>query len=184
MKKLGVWLILLLIALPISGLFGVVHDQLSYTISSEYFTKFKFLQFGLTDSPLPVRACVAIIGFLASWWMGIPIGLLVGSVALIHRSASDSLKRGLQSYGIIVCVTALSSVAGLSLGFIQTTTLSIDDYRGWFIPKDVVELRRFLCVGYMHNAAYLGGVAGIVAAWVFHLWVRLRLKSDRTKVSL
>ncbi len=43
------------LAILAAGLFGAVHDQISYTLSYEYFTRFKFHQFHLVDSPLPER---------------------------------------------------------------------------------------------------------------------------------
>lgn len=52
----------------VGGIYGIVHDQITYSISPEYFTKLKFDQFdyaGLGD-----RIFVATIGFLATWWVG------------------------------------------------------------------------------------------------------------------
>ena len=34
-------------ACVIAGVYGAIHDQISFTVSSEYFTKFKYIQFGL-----------------------------------------------------------------------------------------------------------------------------------------
>ena len=45
-KKLIVYGLLVVIAVLFAGLYGVVHNQISYTVSPEYFTKFKFRQFG------------------------------------------------------------------------------------------------------------------------------------------
>jgi hypothetical protein len=66
-------------------------------------------------------------------------------------------------------------VAGL-YGWLQTEHIELAEYRGWFIPKDVTNLRRFLCAGYMHNSSYLGGLLGILVAWAFHVVVRVRTK--------
>ena len=74
MAKFGLFLLFLPAAMLAAGLFGVLHDQISYTVSDEYFTKFKFIQFGLRDAFLSERVQVALVGFLASWWMGIPLG--------------------------------------------------------------------------------------------------------------
>ncbi len=174
MKKIPAGLLLLLLALPIAGAFGVVHDQISYTVSDEYFTKFKFIQFGLTDSYLPERVKVGIVGFLASWWMGIPIGLLIAPVALIHRTGTTVFRVGLASFAIAVSCTLLFALGGLGYGWFQTEHINLQNYEGWFLPQNLVSLRRFLCTGYMHNAAYLGGVAGIPMAWAYHLVIRFR----------
>ena len=74
----------------IGGLYGILHDQLTYTISPEYYTKFKFYQFGLMDigneAIFPnTRIEVSAVGFMATWWMGLPIGLILGLVGLVHK---------------------------------------------------------------------------------------------------
>ncbi len=61
MKRLAFLLIFIPLAMLAAGLFGVLHDQISYSVSPEYFTKFKFLQFGLTDSDLPERVRASLL---------------------------------------------------------------------------------------------------------------------------
>jgi hypothetical protein len=75
-----------------AGLFGALHDQMSYTVSSEYFAKFKFIQFHLLDPGVPERIRAAKVGFLASWWMGIPLGVLCGSAGFVQRSPALMLR--------------------------------------------------------------------------------------------
>src|SRR5436190_2711279 len=66
----------------IAGCYGIVHDQITYSISSEYFTKVKFAQFHYADFGWPKRIFVAEIGFLASWWVGLFAGWFIGRVAI------------------------------------------------------------------------------------------------------
>ena len=54
----------------LAGLYGILHDEITYTISPEYFTRLKFYQFDYADFGLPPRVLVAEIGFLATWWVG------------------------------------------------------------------------------------------------------------------
>jgi hypothetical protein len=65
-------------------LFGITHDEVSYSASNEYFTKFKFIQFRFFDTNLPDRFRVGEVGLLASWWMGIPLGILCGLPLMRH----------------------------------------------------------------------------------------------------
>ena len=174
MKKLLVYVLLVLIAVVLASLYGIIHNQISYTVSPEYFTRFKFQQFGFVDMPLPERVRASMVGFLASWWMGIPIGLLVGAAGFIHKGHRRMFKVSVWSFGVVVAFTLLFGLCGLFYGYLQTTTINVSEYGGWFIPKDVVNLRRFLCAGYMHNSSYLGGVLAIVAAWVFQIMVKRR----------
>jgi hypothetical protein len=180
MKKFLVFILLWFGAIILAGLYGAIHDQISYTVSPEYFTKFKFRQFGLVELPLPERVRAALVGFLASWWMGIPIGFMVGVVAFIHQGHRQMLKVSLWSFAIVIAFTLLFGLCGLLYGFYETRTINLADYQNWFIPDDVVHLRRFLCAGYMHNSAYLGGTLAIFVAWIFHIMVRIKTKSQIT----
>ena len=91
MKKLRVLILIILICPLIAGVYGILHDQLTYTISPEYYTKFKFIRFGI-DPQMSDRLAVCKIGFLSTWWAGIYIGLAIGFSGLIHRSSRDMRK--------------------------------------------------------------------------------------------
>ncbi len=175
-KKLLVYGLIVVLAVLLAGLYGIAHNQISYTVAPEYFTKFKFRQFGFNDTPLPRRVRASMVGFLASWWMGIPIGLLVGAAGFIHRGHRRMLRVTLWSLLVAVGFTLLFGLGGLIYGYVQTAHIDLAEYRQWYIPYDVTDLRRFLCAGYMHNSSYLGGVLAIPVAWVFHIVVRVRTK--------
>jgi len=174
MKKFMIYLLVVALAIAVAGLYGMVHNQISYTVAPEYFTKFKFRQFGLVDIPLPDRIRASIVGFLASWWMGIPIGLLVGAAGFIHRNAREMFRITILSFLVVVGFTLLFGFGGLLYGYFQTMHIDAANYLGWYIPDDVTDLRRFLCAGYMHNSSYLGGVLAIIVAWIFHIVMRLK----------
>jgi hypothetical protein len=86
------------------------------------------------------------------------------------------LRISLWSLLVTLGFTLLFGLGGLFYGYFQTAHINVAEYRGWFIPDDVTNLRRFLCAGYMHNSSYLGGVLAIFVAWVFHIVVRMRTK--------
>lgn len=174
MARLTYFALYLLLAIAVAGLFGVLHDQISYSVSPEYFTRFKFIQFGMEGPGLPWRLRVAEIGFLASWWMGIPIGLLAGAAGLLQRTPALMRRALLWSLPLIVGFTLAFALAGLAYGFLQTRELDLAAYAGWYIPENLEQPRRYLCAGYMHNAAYLGGALSIPLAWVFHAVFRWR----------
>src|SRR4026208_93064 len=87
LKKLLTLNQIIVLSCVIAGLYGIIHDQLTYTISPEYYTKFKFYQFGLADEgdeaifPSP-RLWVSFVGFMATWWTGIPIAIILGLFSL------------------------------------------------------------------------------------------------------
>lgn len=76
MRKLALIPVLFAIACLFAGAYGSLHNQISYTVSPEYFTQFKFHQFRINDS-IPDRIGAAIVGWKASWWMGLVLGVVL-----------------------------------------------------------------------------------------------------------
>ena len=172
-KKIGILFLFVPAAVLAAGLFGMIHDQISYSVSNEYFTKFKFVQFRMLDPNVPERIRAAEVGFLASWWMGVPLGFLCGSAGLVQRSSAFMWRALMWSLLVIVIFTLTIALVGLGIGWVRTETIDLAGYRGWYTPHDLKDLRRFLCAGYMHNAAYLGGILSIPVAWLFNFAFRL-----------
>jgi hypothetical protein len=174
MRKFLTFCLYLVASLAVAGVFGVLHDQISYTVSPEYYTKFKFIQFGLTESALPDRLRAAQVGFLASWWMGVPLGLLTGIAGFIHRDARVMQRALGWTLLVMLAFVLVFALCGLVYGFFQTADFDLAVYSGWFVPNGLVDARRFICVGYMHNSAYLGGALAIPIAWLFNFMYRWR----------
>lgn len=61
----------------IAGGYGVLHDQITYTIGPEYFHNFKFHQFAYADFGFGDRVFATTIGFLATWWVGLFVGWIL-----------------------------------------------------------------------------------------------------------
>jgi hypothetical protein len=173
MARLAVYLGFIALAMVAAGIFGALHDQISYTVAPEYFTHFKFLQFNLRDPTVPERVRAGEVGFLASWWMGVPLGVLVGLGGFLHRPAGRMLRVLLWSILVACGFALIFALCGLAYGYLQTRNIDLADYRGWFVPQGVA-LRPFLCAGYMHNSAYLGGVLAIPVAWAFQVTIYMR----------
>ena len=84
MRKVATLLLTMMLLPFIAGLYGALHDQLSFSISSEYFTRYEYLQFDIEPASFDGdRFTVAVIGFLATWWVGAFIGLFLGGTALL-----------------------------------------------------------------------------------------------------
>lgn len=168
MKKFWILLLIIVIAPVIGGLYGIIHDQLTYTISNEYYTKFKFIQFGFIDFgneailPNP-RLSVAVVGFLATWWMGIPIGIILGLVGLIHNDFKQMFKITMKAFVITVMVTFLTGLIGLAYGKIYLAKTGVS----WWLPDNLIDRKNFISVGSMHNFSYLGGLTGLIAGIIY-----------------
>lgn len=165
-------LVYLLLTIVAAGLFGAIHDQISYTVSPEYYTQFKFNQFNLHNTAIPERIRAAEVGFLASWWMGIPLGLLTCLAGFIHRTPAQMRRALLWSLLVIIIFVLAVSLGGLAYGFIKTAHIYAGNYNNGYVPPGVINIRKFLSVAQMHEAAYFGGALSVGVAWAFHFIYR------------
>lgn len=154
----------------IAGLYGIVHDQITFTLGPEYFTRFKFEQFAYLDTTQPARWVVAQIGFLATWWVGFFAGWFLGRVTLPHapwRRAARQAWRG------VLLMLATAVAFGTLAAFWAPSDTADPRLPAWENPLHtyrVEDVLGFIRVGCIHNASYLGGLVGLIAAL---LWLRL-----------
>jgi len=180
MKK-SLTLLITLIALPIiGGVYGIIHDQFTYTISHEYFTKFKFYQFGLADVgneailPNP-RLSVAIVGFLATWWVGIIIAIGLCLTGLLQQDHKRMVSTIIKATLITLSTTAITGLIGLAYGNLYLTKTGVD----WWLPDNLVDRNAFITVGSMHNFSYLGGAIGLVIGIIYQIAKAVKNKKER-----
>ena len=140
----------------IGGIYGAINDQVSYSLSPDYFTAFKFYQFEYLDFGWPERAFVGVIGFWASCWVGAFVGWLLARI----RFYSDDLKKAysdvFKGLAIVFFTTIALSAIGLSVGYLQEFSYPSHEFLGFESVLDNEKLNRFVLVGYMHNFGYLG----------------------------
>jgi hypothetical protein len=168
--KFAVFVLSFLIICCMAGIYGFLHDQISYTDSPEYFTCLKFQQFNIPES-LHHRTGAGIVGIKATWWMGLVIGIVIIPVGLIIPGWKNYLKVMLQTF-ICACGTALLiGIAALIYGLINYNENNLPNFG---IPNDVVDRISFSVVGNMHNFSYLGGIIGMVAGIIFIIVMKIR----------
>jgi len=177
MYKFLAFLLIIIIAPIIGGLYGIIHDQFTYTLSHEYFTKFKFYQFELMETgneaifPNP-RLQVAIIGWRATWWMGIPIGLILGFEGFGNIDAKSMLKITIKSLFLNVLVVFIIGLIGLAYGYLVLSKQPLSYFESWYIPTNVNNPRTFINVSAMHNFSYIGGILGLIVAITYSTILR------------
>jgi hypothetical protein len=162
MGKFPIFFLLLGLAACAAALFGAAHNQLSYSVGPSYFTAFKFDQFAIADTTSP-RLGAALVGVQASWWMGPLIGLpafIYGLVAV--PQARTYLAAGLGAIFVVVLLSTFGALTGLIGGLIADTTGLLDPYLTF---RDGPTRADFLRAGFMHDASYLGGALGLLAAF-------------------
>jgi len=149
----------------VAGAYGALHDQITYSICPEYFTRLKFSQFHYANFGWPTRVFVAEIGFLATWWVGFFSAWFIARVTVSTLSRSVALRYNIFGFLIILTLALAGSVVGLTLGLLHGP-----DYSSWqdlTASLGVVDVPGFVRVAYIHNASYLGGLIGLIAALYF-----------------
>jgi hypothetical protein len=174
MKKLFTFLLLIVISCLLGGLYGVLHDQLTYSISPEYYTKFKFYQFGFTVEGeekifANPRFYVSIVGFLATWWMGLFIGSFLALVGFIHSEWKLMFSITLKAFLLTMLIAFLTGLIGLAYGHFFLADLPKEEFSNWYLPENLIDFRNFIKVGSMHNFSYMGGVIGLVIGMVYSI---------------
>ena len=150
----------------IAGVYGILHDHVTYSIGPEYFTKLKFQQFHYADFGMGDRVFVSCIGFLATWWVGFIIAWF------LSRRLIPDQDRGTAYRGICkgMAIVFASGVLAGAIGYMYGMTLGPDtDYVAWrpiFNRLQITDPAGFLRVAYIHNASYLGGFVGFIISLV------------------
>lgn len=157
MFKMLNFVLIIAVSIGIAGVYGIIHDQITYSISDEYYTLFKFEQFGINDWGITnVRVKAGVIGFLATWWVGFFLGLIYAIISLFF-SGKEVLKIALKAVIINIGVAIVFGIIGFIYGalFLEAESLN------WSIPEQTKNVQNFINVGSIHNFGYLGGLAGL-----------------------
>jgi hypothetical protein len=154
----------------LAGVYGILHDQITYSISDEYFTRFKFAQFAYADFGLPSRVFVAEIGFLGTWWVGFFAGWFTARIVVPKLSRPTAVRAVLKTYAIVFALAFLAGLVGAFLGYLRALNPDYSDWQEVTISIGVERLDLFVWVAYIHNAGYLGGLVGIVTALLYVKW--------------
>jgi hypothetical protein len=146
----------------LAGTYGIIHDQVTYSLSPEYFTRLKFAQFHYADFGLPARVFVAEIGFLATWWVGLVVGWFIARVSVPAFSGPEAFRFCVRGFLIVMVFGFGAAIIGYVLGLLHGP-----DYSAWQSMASTLGIRdlpSFVRVAYIHNAGYLGGLFGLVTA--------------------
>jgi hypothetical protein len=169
MKKLGVLALTAILSALLGGLYGIMHDQITYSISNEYFTKFKYAQFGFEPAWFGGdRPTVVVIGFLATWWVGLAIGTMLGLVALLFQDAAAMRKAIGRAIAVVYGTVMLAGLAGFCYGKYYLTNTGVN----WWLPAGLVHKNDFITVGSIHNFGYAGGLLGFLLGAFYLLKTR------------
>lgn len=153
--------VLLALSALAAAVFGALHNQLSFSVGPDYFYAIKFPQFGIVN--LPDRLGAALVGVQASWWMGVLVGapaFLYGLIAVARPAAYFAA--GLSSIGFVVMIALGFAGLGLLAGMLFADQPIMDR----IATPEGANRAEVLRAGLMHDASYIGGALGAIAAFL------------------
>ena len=171
MERLSAFLMMLVAACLVAGIYGALHNQVSYTVGPDYFHFLKFPQFGIGEG-MPPRLGAAQVGFLASWWMGVVIGLPLATLAMFVRGPVRAAWRAFR----VAVILVLGLTAGLGL---MSLGLPIPEEVGARIPvPEGAEAEGFRRAAMLHSASYLAGLMGLLGGLLVMIAAVWRSRRD------
>lgn len=172
MKRLLLLPVLLGFAIVLAGMYSAIHNQVSYTVAPDYFHAFKFKQFNIS-AEWQTRLGASWVGWQASWWMGLFIGLPVFIASLFMPAARQQAQVFLKAASLVVVCALIIGIGALIHAYL---TIAPEDVPGWALswePEDPLAMAR---AGAMHNASYLGGAIGLLCALGYTVWSVIRVR--------
>ncbi|MEZ4842971.1 MAG: hypothetical protein R3A43_01830 [Bacteroidia bacterium] len=165
-----------LIGAAIASIYGILHDQITYTISPEYYTKFKFIQFGLWHHfenvshsdlleivPQFPRIRVIVVGIVATWWVGAILGFVLGLISFFSTSKERKFRVSFNALILAMFIATLVGVVGFFFGKYSINPINAKKY----VPDNVMDIKNFVIVATVHNFSYLGGLVGLVLGVIY-----------------
>lgn len=158
----------------LAGGYGIIHDQITFTLAPEYFTNLKFKQFAFANVGWPTRFFVAEIGFLATWWVGFISALILSTLACLLFPWRIAIQRSLTAFLILIASALLAGIIGGVLGQLRRNQSDLTDWQPFVAAFQLSDLPAFVQVAYIHNASYLGGVVGLLIGIGYLITVKVR----------
>jgi hypothetical protein len=151
----------------LAGVYGVLHDQITYSISQEYFTRLKFSQFHYANFGFPPRVFVAEVGFLATWWVGFFAAWFLARITVPAFSPWMAFRHTALGFLIVFAFALAAFVVGYLLGVLRTANSDCSGWKDVAVSLGVLDLPSFVRVAYIHNTGYLGGLIGLIVALIY-----------------
>lgn len=169
-------ILFLLIALGavLGGIYGAAYDQVTYSVSSEFFTKFRFPRFHLEESS--GRLGAAWVGFLVTWKTGLMIGLVLSLSSLINRDRKLMFRYTLNAFFITLFIAFVTGMIGYSVSPLE----------GQGVPDpelNITDIASFQTVENMNNFSYAGGVIGMFIGIFYQVYRHKRVKLKQETLS-
>ena len=161
--KILVLFLLIVLAAVAGGMYGALYDQITYSISPEFFTKFRFTASTFNIDPSAGRLGAAKVGFLNTWKTGLVIGGILALTGLINREIKMMIGNTSRAFMLVLTVAFIVGLIGWSVGPLP----------GQADPDpalNITDREAFKTVINMNNFSYAGGVIGMFLGIFYQLY--------------
>jgi hypothetical protein len=160
--KFAILLALLILGPIVAGFYGALHDQVAYSVSPEFFTKFRFGIFNIMPDTNP-RWGAAIVGIKNTWQVGLILGGILSLAGMIQFDWQRMLKYTIHAFLIALFSAFIFSLIGLAIGAGEREISS---------SLNIIDKDAFLTVERMNNFSKMGGVIGMLLGLFYHVFRR------------
>ncbi|MBI3271828.1 MAG: hypothetical protein HYZ53_22745 [Planctomycetes bacterium] len=153
---------IVLLCVGAAVLYGELHDQVTARVCVEYFSV-AHPRVIASESP---TALAIVWGFLATWWVGVILGVPLGLFARVGGWPKLSARDFRAPLAILlICMGVLSLLAGLA-GAAQAAAHR-GAFRLHFVPPAIADDKvvPFTADAFAHQAAYGAGFFGGIVLW-------------------
>ena len=175
LARICIGIVLVAFACGLAGLYGMAHNQISFTFAPAYFHDLKFDQFRIPTSNRNAWGA-AMIGWQASWWMGGILGIalfLLGFRIKIHRIFVSAF---LRSAFFVVIVTLALGVLAFTAARLFLRVEMIPEWLRLYGSNSPLE---FAQAAIMHETSYL---AACISLFIAMLTIQRRaVKRDQRR---
>lgn len=155
-------ILIIVLSIVLASLFGALHNQISYSVSSEFFKNFLFGNFGVYDWEIKNdRILASLVGILGSYWVGLILGIIY-SVIFLFLKTENNFKNILNA----ILINIGFALVGSFVGYIIGKFISLEN-SGVFMDFGTQYPQNYIQAAYMHNGSYYGGIVGLIAGIIY-----------------
>ena len=162
-QKIFGMILIILLAILFASIFGALHNQLSYSVSNEFFEEYLFGNFGVNEWGIQnERLKASIIGVLGSYWVGLYLGILY-AIIYVFLKTNQNLKNILSAISLNLMVAFIGSI----VGYILAHFFIPQENTGVFIDFGIQRPQNYIEAAYMNTGSYYAGFFGLVIGIIY-----------------
>lgn len=153
------------ISILVASIFGAIHNQVSYSISSEFFQNYLFGKFGINEWGISSDITKAsIVGIIGTYWVGAILGIIY-SIIYLFLNVENKFQIIIKS----IFINILVSIIGSLFAFLIAYFFISPEKSGVFMDFGTMYPKKYIEAAYMHTGSYYGGVLGLFLGITFLL---------------